>query len=185
MKKVYITASLAALIFASTTLTSCIGSFQLTKNVLSWNNQVSNKFVNEVVFFAFWILPVYEVTAIADVLILNSIEFWSGNNPLASAGSGKSVRIIDTEHGRYEIACDGKGYDIRNLLTGDNVRLDFDVAEQTWSVRTPEGNVPFMTMIDPSHVRILTPGAPTDVELTADGVAQFRSSVPGALMAAR
>ena len=37
-----------------------------------------SKFVNELVFFAFWILPVYEVSGLADLLVLNSIEFWSG-----------------------------------------------------------------------------------------------------------
>ena len=60
--------------------TSCIGSFKLSNKVLSWNKQVSNsKFVNEVVFFCFWVIPVYEVTTIADVLVVNSIEFWSGD----------------------------------------------------------------------------------------------------------
>ena len=36
-----------------------------------------------------WILPVYELSFVADLFILNSIEFWSGSNPaLAQAGSG-------------------------------------------------------------------------------------------------
>ena len=41
---------------------SCIGSFALSNKVLSWNQQIGNKFVNEIVFFGFWILPVYEIT---------------------------------------------------------------------------------------------------------------------------
>ena len=96
-----------------------------------------------------------------------------------------SVKHVDTDHGRYEIACDGKGYDITNLLTGDAVRLDFDTDSQTWSVETVEGNVPFMTMLDDSHVRIHTPGAPCQVELTAEGVAGFRANIPGALLAVK
>ncbi len=185
MKKIYLTASLAAMLLASSTLTSCIGSFNLTKSVLAWNNQVSNKFINEVVFFAFWILPVYEVTSIADLLVLNSIEFWSGNNPMHSSSQWASAKSVDTEHGRYEIACDGKGYDITNTLTGQTVRLDFEADSQTWSVRTDEGSVPFMTMIDDSHVKVYTTSGAAEVELTAQGVAEFRQSVPGFLMAAR
>ena len=81
MKKNSITVAALILLAATLPLQSCIGKFALTNKVLSWNNQVGSKFVNELVFFAFWILPVYEVTSIADLLVLNSIEFWSGNNP--------------------------------------------------------------------------------------------------------
>lgn len=185
MKKIYLTAAMAALLLASSTLTSCIGSFNLTKSVLAWNNQVSNKFINEVVFFAFWILPVYEVTSIADMLVLNSIEFWSGSNPIDAPSGWASTKSVDTEHGRYEIACDGKGYDITNTLTHQTVRLDFEADTDTWSVRTPEGNIPFMTMLDDSHVRIYTPAGETEVTLTAQGVANFRNAIPGTLMASR
>ena len=69
---------------------SCIGSFSLTNKLLAWNKTVGNKFVNELVFFAFWVLPVYEVSALADVLVLNSIEFWSGGNPVA-----KGTKVIE------------------------------------------------------------------------------------------
>ena len=107
MKKNYVYVGAILMLAATLPLQSCIGSFSLTNKVLSWNNQVGSKFVNELVFFAFWILPVYEVTSVADLLILNSIEFWSGNNPVEA-----STKVIDTDQGRYYIACDGKGYDI-------------------------------------------------------------------------
>lgn len=51
--------------------------FSLTNKLLTWNRQVGSKFVNELVFFALWILPVYEVSGLADLLVLNSIEFWA------------------------------------------------------------------------------------------------------------
>ena len=94
---------------ASMMLTSCIGNFALTNKLLTWNKQIGNKFLNELVFFCFWVLPVYEVTATADLLVLNSIEFWSGTNPIAQ---GKSV--IDGKDGRYLVECDGKGYTIKS-----------------------------------------------------------------------
>ena len=42
---------------------------------------------NELIFFAFWIVPVYEVTIFFDAILFNSIEFWGGNNPVADVGS--------------------------------------------------------------------------------------------------
>ena len=75
MKKKTITVAMALCLSAAMLMPSCIGSFALTNKVLDWNRQVGNKFVNELVFFAFWILPVYEVTGLTDLLVINSIEF--------------------------------------------------------------------------------------------------------------
>lgn len=172
MKKhpVYVAVILAAA--AMLPLQSCIGSFALTNKVLSWNNQVGSKFLNELVFFAFWVLPVYEVTSLADIVVLNSIEFWSGNNPVEA-----SVKHVDTDHGSYLIACDGKGYDITDPA-GNTFRLAFCEEENTWSVLTDDGQYPFMNIVDDSHVRMITPdGDFRLVDLTEEGVQAYRASI--------
>lgn len=182
MRKIRI--SVAAILIAGTSLvfTSCIGSFGLTNKVLSWNRSIGSKFVNELVFIAFWILPVYEVTALADVLVVNSIEFWSGTNPLTA-----STKVVDTDHGRYLIACDGKGYTVTHETTGEAVRLDFDECSQTWSFETKDGEqVPFMTFIDDSHVKMLVPGGNyMAVELSQQGVNDYGAAIGMPCMAAR
>ena len=109
MKKRYLSVALIIALAGSMLSTSCIGSFALTNKVLDWNKSIGNKFVNEVVFFAFWILPVYEITALADALVLNSIEFWSGDNPMA-----KGTKVIEGQDGRYLVNCDGTGTNINN-----------------------------------------------------------------------
>lgn len=146
------------------------------------NRHIGSKFVNELVFLAFWILPVYEVTALADVLVINSIEFWSGSNPLSA-----STKVVDTEHGRYLIACDGKGYTVTHEASGEVVRLDFDQPSQTWSVETPTGeNVPFLTYVDDSHVRLpALDGGMTEVELSERGLMAYESATGLAPMAQR
>lgn len=154
MKKIRISVAALLLGGASVVFTSCIGSFGLTNRVMDWNKHIGSKFVNELVFLAFWILPVYEITALADVLVINSIEFWSGTNPMEA-----SVKAIDTDHGRYLVACDGKGYTITHEGRGEEVRLDFDVDEQTWSYVDQDGqHVPFLTFVDDSHVDVRGPG---------------------------
>ncbi len=182
MKKIKI--SVAALLIAGTSMvfTSCIGSFGLTNKLMSWNKHIGPKFANELVFIAFWILPVYEVTALADLLVINSIEFWSGSNPMTA-----SVKAVDTDHGRYLIACDGKGYTITHQATGEEVRLDFDMPSQTWSVETPEGEkMPFMTFVDDTHVKLpALDGGMTEVELSEHGVMAYEASAGLAPMAQR
>ena len=82
---------MATTLASSVLFSSCIGSFGLTNKLLDWNRNIDSKFVNELVFVAFWIVPVYEISALADILVLNSIEFWSGNNPVADAGTVKTI----------------------------------------------------------------------------------------------
>jgi hypothetical protein len=62
----------------------CYGKFQLTKNLHKWNGSLGNKFVSELVFLALVIIPVYNIAVLVDGVILNSVEFWSGKNPMAS-----------------------------------------------------------------------------------------------------
>lgn len=182
MRKIKIAVSALLVAGCSLVFTSCIGSFALTNRVLSWNREIGSKFVNELVFFAFWVLPVYEITALADVLVINSIEFWSGDNPLTA-----STKVVDTDHGRYLIACDGKGYTVTHETTGESFRLDFDNDSRTWSLEVAgEESMPFMTFIDDSHVKMITPGGDFRlVELSEQGVLAYRAEITPLMMAAR
>ena len=98
MKKKSLTLLVAATLASSVLFSSCIGSFGLSNKLLDWNRNIDSKFVNELVFVAFWIVPVYEISALADILVLNSIEFWSGSNPVADAGTvktnGESTKLL-------------------------------------------------------------------------------------------
>ena len=177
MRKTILTAALAALLCSS--LTSCMGKFALTRNLYAWNEQVSNKFVNEVLFVAFWILPVYEVCGLADLLVLNSIEFWSGDNPLSA-----STRTIDTRHGRYLVECDGKGYDITLESTGEKFRLDFAQESKTWSLQLDDKEYKLMTFIDDTHVSVPMPdGEWRCVELSPSGVLAYKEAAAPAMTA--
>lgn len=177
MKKFILSVAMAALLCSS--MSSCMGKFALTKNLYGWNEQISNKFVNELVFIAFWVLPVYEVCGLADLLVLNSIEFWSGDNPMSA-----STKTIDTDHGRYLVKCDGKGYDIVQEESGESYRLDFAQESQTWSLQIDDKEYPLLTFIDDSHVSMpTTDGCWQTVELSQQGVLAYRSQTSQALLA--
>lgn len=179
MKKIILPAALAVLL--SSSMTSCMGKFALTRNLYAWNEQVSNKFVNEVLFVAFWILPVYEVCGLADLLVLNSIEFWSGDNPLTA-----STKTIDTEHGRYLVECDGQGYDVTLEGTGEKFRLDFTRETQTWSLQTGGEEYQLLTFIDSTHVSVPMPGGGMQtVELSQNGVMAYMEAAAPAMLAAQ
>ena len=68
MKKSKLTL-VAVVLSGSLLFSSCVGSFGLFNRLSSWNQGVGNKFVNELVFLAFNIVPVYGVAYLADALV--------------------------------------------------------------------------------------------------------------------
>lgn len=110
---------------------SCIGSFGLWNGLKSWNEKVSDKFVNEVIFFAFHIVPVYEIAYLADILVLNSIEFWSGSNP-TTASIGE-VRSVKGENGEYLVKTNEDGYTISKVGEEKSVDLVYNQEDSTWN----------------------------------------------------
>ena len=80
--------ALAAVICASMiTLTGCYGSYACFNKLLSWNGTLGNKWLNSIVHFAMWVIPVYGIATFVDFLVLNTVEFWTGSNPLAAGDS--------------------------------------------------------------------------------------------------
>lgn len=165
-----ISKAIACLLCASMlSMSSCIGSFTLTNRLLGWNNHVGNKFLNELVFFALWVLPVYEICAAADVIILNSIEFWSGTNPMA-----KGEKIIDGKDGKYLVKCDGKGYDIISCNDGSSIRLDFDAETQSWNYDIAGQKGTLFTFVDENHVKLPVGNEWKTVEISQAGVYAYQ-----------
>lgn len=66
------------------TLNGCFGSFGATRLLYNFNDSFSNKFVKTLIMWVFTIVPAYELFMFADWLIINTIEFFMGSNPIGS-----------------------------------------------------------------------------------------------------
>ena len=78
------------MLMASITFVSCMGTNGLSGKVMSWNLEVTeHRWKREGVFLGLWITLVYPICGLLDILIFNSIEFWSGENPI----NGKSPLV--------------------------------------------------------------------------------------------
>ena len=83
MKKTLIASLLTLGLFGS----SCLGPDHLYNNIKNWNTEVSDEdWINEAVFIGFYILPVYPFALFGDVVIFNTIGYWSGGNPIRDPG---------------------------------------------------------------------------------------------------
>lgn len=168
---------LAAILFICGTFlfSSCIGSFRLHSKLSQWNQGISNKFVNELVFLAFNIIPVYGVCYVADALVINSIEFWSGNNPMANIGDIKTVR---GEDGNYVVETEEDGYVITKEGENESMRLIYDQSSNTWNVVANGSSSKLLKLNENGTAQITLPdGSDLTVSLDAQGVATARQAI--------
>lgn len=176
MKKKYLTVGIVLTLSSSMMFTSCIGSFSLTNKVLSWNKQVGNKFVNTLIFAAFWPIPVYPLTIAADALVINSIEFWSGSNPVTA----DNIQIIDGKHSKYQIERNKNGYKIIDLANNTTVQFTFNSNENSWSLESDGKSYKLLEFVDENHVKMTAPdNQETVVELSEEGVLAYQELVFG------
>jgi hypothetical protein len=82
MKKAIMGIALAAIL-----ATGCTGSFSLTNELYQFHRE-KDRWVDEILFLVFAITPVYGTVMLADAIVLNSIEFWTGDNPLEARDGG-------------------------------------------------------------------------------------------------
>ena len=157
----------ALLLSATIIMSSCIGSFRLTNQVKDWNQSVGNKWINEVIFLAFHIVPVYEITMFIDAVVLNSIEFWTGKSASVEVGDSKIVQNAQGQD--IEITALENGY---TLVNGDKaMNLLFDEETQVWSAEYNNQTTQLIKMIDENNAQLfLLNGDVMDVTLDAQGV---------------
>ena len=149
MKK-KLTKPVIAVLLGALTFSSCIGSFGLTNSVLDWNKRATdNKFVNEIIFVL--ISPAYAVCSFADLLVLNSIEFWTGNKVIGQVGTTKDV-----------MGKDGRMYAIKTLKNG-------------YEITDPDGEKSFNE--DGSIQACLPSGEKINVPADANGLYQVRMAM--------
>ncbi|KAA6344719.1 hypothetical protein EZS27_007672 [termite gut metagenome] len=151
-------------------LNSCIGSFGLTHKLYDWNKSVGDKVVNELIFLACNIIPIYPVVLFVDTVVLNSIEFWTGNSPLANVGEVKKVK---SENGEYLVKSLENGYEISK---GDQVmNLIYNREQSTWNVVYDGASTELLKINNDGTANFFLPnGGSINVTLDAQGVAEVR-----------
>ena len=67
--------------------TGCLGPNNAARSLLNWNATATEyDLANEAIFIGLVWVPVYELALLGDVLVFNTIEHWSGENPIDAPG---------------------------------------------------------------------------------------------------
>ena len=112
MKKISLKVA-ACFLAANFLFSSCfVGKYALWNKYINWqNNMTSSKFVNAIV--GFFLVPIVGgICQFVDVLVLNTIEFWSGNNPMAS-NIGKTQQVMGQDCRYYAVTTLKNGYEVK------------------------------------------------------------------------
>jgi hypothetical protein len=95
---------------------ACFGSFNLTRRVYQFNKGASqDKWVRWLVFIA--MSPIYPAASTVDLLFANSLEFWSGDNPINAkleprsvvGPDGEVVSLVPVENGARIVITEPSG----------------------------------------------------------------------------
>ena len=129
MKKISLSAA-CVLLAGSFLCSSCIGSFSLFNKYEKWQcNMTSNKYVNGIVGFI--LQPIVGgICLFVDSVVLNTIEFWTGSNPMA-AGQVKTVMGQDGRY--YAIKTLKNGYEVKSP-TGEKTLFIHNDQNDSWSM---------------------------------------------------
>lgn len=143
MKKI-----IAVFVAISFLIVGCTGSFSLSHKLYKYHRS-QEKWVDETIFLVCTILPIYGVTFFVDGVVLNSIEFWSGKNPVASNDQQKPVTIAKGKESSATLGFDQK--ESRVLLSiarEDQTVRDFSFEKTDDGIRAKDdsGLVRFRTI---------------------------------------
>lgn len=129
MKKVSF--KVAAVLVAGTLVcSSCIGSFGLFNKYEKWQcNMTSNKYVNGIVGLI--LQPIVGgICLTVDALVLNTIEFWTGDNPVAS---NTTQKVMGQDGLYYAVTTTKQGYEVK-APTGEVTRFIHNEKNDSWSM---------------------------------------------------
>ena len=161
--------TLVLLIAACPFMLSCYGHFPLTRAVYRANGSVPNDVLKSVVMWVFIIIPVYSVAMLADAVIFNLIEFWTGTKiRISSATDEQGNRFV------LDPSEDGREALLSISQDGDVVaRVRFvKVSETLCEVRSADGDL--------AGTAVRTPGG--DIELT-DAQGRVVATIPASQLA--
>jgi hypothetical protein len=95
---------------------ACFGAFNLTRKAYQFNRSVSpDKWVRWLVFLV--MSPIYPLASLVDILFANSVEFWSGSNPITAklepqsvvGPNGEVASLIPVENGARIVVTERSG----------------------------------------------------------------------------
>ena len=106
------------------------------------------------------------------IIVLNSIEFWSGSNPVAQVGQEKTIK---GENGEYLVRTNEDGYTITKKGENKSVDLVYNEETRTWNAEAEGQSFELIKFNEDGTVSATTTNGTATVVPDMNGVSVLRS----------
>lgn len=168
--------NLVVIVCICTYLNGCYGTFPLTNAVYRINGKISsNTVINSIVLIIFAIFGVYGISMLVDAIILNSVEFWSGETmDLSKTYTDEDGNTVTLAKGEHENEAILQVHNGDTLVTERLYRRNVD---GTTSIMLMDGTLVATVQPTENGEFLLTQaGSSEPTLLTAESLAEFRTS---------
>lgn len=141
---------LLAMVLVAFVVTGCTGSFNLTRKVYNFHRSQSDKWADELCFLLVAITPIYGLATFADAIVFNSIEFWTGENPVTmSQNQDIKTKIVRQGEDELIVAYDAKSDQVvvtPNLSNRKRPALVFERTDKMILAKNTQGQLLFSSV---------------------------------------
>lgn len=157
MKRASLALALVSVLTGSVS-TGCLGRSGLSGNLKEFNLEVTeNRYGREAIFFVLNVVWVYRICTILDLFIFNSVEFWSGTNPLndksplvdVPMSEVEKIGFNDLERAQVELVSENAAKLHLGFRNGDRMAFDVLRDDDDYTV-SYLGRVFFEGKVDPA-----------------------------------
>ena len=142
MKRVTKLFSMALImVLISVSFFGCYGNFAATRKVYDFNGSFGNKWVDSVMMHVLSYVPIYPIAITADALIFNTVEFWTGSNPMAMGPNDEVIKYAHENGTDLKITIRQNEVIVNNMNTGEDLELSYKPFEKSWYYHSAEGPV--------------------------------------------
>jgi len=122
--------------------TGCTGSFNLTHKVYNFHRSQTDKWSDELCFLIVALIPVYSFAMLGDAIIFNSIEFWTGKNPVDMSYVPPASRIVQNGSDKYRMSFNSKTDQVYlTSLSKGNHGVIFERSDNMITAKNEQGKV--------------------------------------------
>ena len=121
----------------------CLGTGALNAKVKDFNLEVvENRYGREVLFLGLTVIWVYRICTVLDLFIFNSIEFWSGTNPIngknaladVPLSAAEKISLREVDRAQVEWVSENEARLIVDFANGDHLSFDVTRDRDTYTV---------------------------------------------------
>lgn len=168
MKRKFLICSVLSVSILST---SCLGSFSAFNSLRDWNDGLTeNKFLDNLIFWALNIVPVYPLFFFGDVVFFNLLEFWTGSNPIAMADGDSETQYATVDGQKVRMTAKKNAFHIQVIEgkdTGKELQMVFLPEDKSWNAIGPNGELTKLASMEEGFYKVYTPEG-TSVSLDAN-----------------